>query len=193
MIRATLEAKQRQRFAILEAREKAREEAAAVADGVVETVDLAQARGAEFDVRDAKPGAPAPPNRRLTGLEHLSRRGKITAEQRAAGERYGELYRIVKVEGEIGAMDFNGSAAGAGTALLKVRRDADERADARHELAIARSKFWNQATIMRALDLVCGEEKTPREAAMNGQDAIRIEACAIAGLDMLAWRAKIGA
>ena len=42
--------------------------------------------------RPARPPARAPV-RRLSGLEHLSRRGRISRSQRAAGEAYGSVWR----------------------------------------------------------------------------------------------------
>ena len=80
----------RERLLLLEQRR----EAAAVAAAVGETVALSRARGAAIE-------APAPgrqAHRRLTGLEWLARKGRISAAEAAAGARYGQTYRRAKVE-----------------------------------------------------------------------------------------------
>ena len=48
--------------------------------------------------RPTRPPARAPV-RRLSGLEHLSRRGRISRSQRAAGEAYGSVWRRSQSEG----------------------------------------------------------------------------------------------
>ena len=54
----------RERLKTLEARERARTEARAVAEGVAETVDLARARGAAFEKPAARRGERETPYRR---------------------------------------------------------------------------------------------------------------------------------
>ncbi|HMP63256.1 MAG TPA: hypothetical protein PKA17_09290, partial [Phenylobacterium sp.] len=88
---------------LAEQRARARAEAAAVAAGVAETVALSAARGAEFETPPppAAGGARAVPYRRQTGLDWLARKGRIGARQKAAGERYGVLFRRAAREGAL--------------------------------------------------------------------------------------------
>lgn len=84
----------RERLKILEARERDRTEARAVAEGVEETVALSQARGAAIERAPAADGVKsgrAAPYHRRSGLEWLAAKGKITERQRVAGERYGAI------------------------------------------------------------------------------------------------------
>ena len=46
-------------------------------------------------------GAERPPVRRLSGLESLQRRGRISRSQRAAGEAYGAVWRRSRAEGSL--------------------------------------------------------------------------------------------
>jgi hypothetical protein len=58
---------------------------------------------------------------------------------------------------------------------------------ARRRLAEFRRRLWRQADLVAACDLICGEEKTPREAAAGvDRDAARLEALLKAALDILA-------
>ena len=50
--------------------------------------------------RPARPPTRAPV-RRLSGLEHLSRRGRISRSQRAAGEAYGSVWRRSQSEASL--------------------------------------------------------------------------------------------
>src|SRR4051794_37186202 len=93
----------RERLKTLEARERARTEAHAVAEGVAETVELARTRGAEFDKPAARKGERETAYRRQPGLEWLLRKGRISAAQRAAGEAYGACYRRAAVGAHIGS------------------------------------------------------------------------------------------
>jgi hypothetical protein len=52
-----------------------------------------------------------------------------------------------------------------------------------------RRKLGRQSDLVAACDLVCGEEKTPREAAGADRDAGRLEAVLKVALDILAARA----
>ena len=82
----------RERLKILEAREKGRSEAHAVAQGVAETVALSQARGAAIEKTPAERGGRDTPYQRRAGLDWLAAKGKISEAQRLAGERYGACY-----------------------------------------------------------------------------------------------------
>src|SRR5438270_8882608 len=93
----------RERLKTLEARERARTEARAVAEGIEETVELGRERGGAFDKPAARRGERQTPYRRQTGLEWLVRKGRITARQAAAGEAYGACYRRVGEGAHIGS------------------------------------------------------------------------------------------
>lgn len=49
-----------------------------------------------------------------------------------------------------------------------------------------RARLLRQPDLVAACDLICGEEKTPREAAGGDRDAGRIEAVLKVALDILA-------
>src|ERR1700760_286963 len=83
----------RERLKILEARERSRAEGHAVAEGVAETVALAEARGAAFEKAAPRRGERETPYRRQSGLDLLAHKGRISAAQKAAGERYGACWR----------------------------------------------------------------------------------------------------
>lgn len=68
-----------------------RQAARAVAAGVEETLRLERGRGAAF--AECDDGRERGPCRRQAGLEWLARKGRITADQRAAGERYRDAYK----------------------------------------------------------------------------------------------------
>jgi hypothetical protein len=53
-------------------------------------------------------------------------------------------------------------------------------------LASFRQRLAGQLDLVRACDLVCGEELTPREASENERDAGRLEAVLLVALDLLA-------
>ena len=178
----------RDRLLRLERQAKARAEASAVAEGVAETVALSRSRGQAI----AEPSAGRPRTctqayRRQTGLEWLSAKGRIDAKAKAAGERYGWAYRRVKLEkaipstlgehvrGEFVTPDLESVLAhGEGTVL------------ARRKLGEFRRRLFRQADLVAACDMICGEEKTPREAAAGERDAGRIEAVLKVALDILA-------
>jgi hypothetical protein len=178
----------RERLKILEAREKGRTEARAVADGVAESVALAQARGAEFDKPAARRGERETPYRRQAGLDWLLNKGRITARQKAAGESYGACFRRAGSTPAIGStlevQPSGGLAAGPSLGLLL--KQAAGRLRAEEELADFRRRLFGQSDLVTVCDLVCGQELTPREAGGGDRDAARIEAVLKVALDILA-------
>ncbi|MBU1377210.1 MAG: hypothetical protein KKE02_09965 [Alphaproteobacteria bacterium] len=178
----------RDRLLRLERQAKARAEATAVTDGVAETVALSRARGqAIAEPTPKRHRACAQPYRRQSGLEWLSSKGRIDAAGKAAGERYGWAYRRAKLEKPIpSTLDdrVRGPfvtpsieaviAHGAGTEL------------ARRKLGELRRRLLRQTDLVAACDLICGEEKTPREAATGEREAARLEAVLKVALDILA-------
>lgn len=178
----------RERLVRLERQEKARVEARAVTDGVAETVALSRARGAAI----AEPPAGrkrvcAQPYRKQSGLEWLARKGRLTAGQRTAGERYGDAYRRVKMEPSIpSTLNIRpGRAEAAGPPLAEVLAHGEGTAQAQAVLARLRRRLSHQPDLVGACDLICGEQKTPREAVGAEREAARLEAVLKVALDIL--------
>jgi hypothetical protein len=178
----------RDRLVRLERQAKARAEAVAVAEGVAETVALSRARGAAV-VGGGRGAARAQPLKRLSGLEWLAAKGKISAEAKAAGERYGWVYRRVKLDKAIpSTLDVRIRGQFLAPSLEDVLAHGEGTETARRRLAEFRRRLSGQPDLVAACDLVCGEEKTPREAAAGDRDAGRLEAVLKVALDLLASR-----
>ncbi len=179
-------ARTRARLQGLESRARDRAEAQAVAEGVTETVGLSEARGAVFE----GPPAPGRPYRRQTGLDWLAQKGRISVAQKAAGERYGALYRRAAREGAIrSTLDVRpggGGPSGPGAREEALLMAAEGSAQAAARLAAMRARLWDQTDLIRACDLVCGQELTPREAVTSEREVGRIEALVAVALDVLA-------
>jgi len=183
----------RERLKVLEQRERGRAEAVAVAEGVAETVGLAQARGAAFDKPAARRGERETAYRRQSGLELLAARGRITARQRAAGEAYGEAWRRAGAAPAIGstlAVQPGGGQAG-GPSLAMILKMGAGRAQAEARLAAYRQRLFGQSDLVSVCDLVCGQEMTPREAGGADREAVRIEAVLKVALDLLAMGGRV--
>jgi hypothetical protein len=177
----------RERLKMLEARERARTEARAVAEGVAETVDLDEARGAEFEKTPPVRGGRETPYRRQAGLDWLARKGRITEAQKAAGELYGACWRRAGSASSIGStleVQPSGGMA-AGPSLAQLLRQAAGRQRAEAELAGYRARLFGQSDLVSVCDLVCGQELTPREAGGGEREAARIEAVLKVALDLL--------
>lgn len=177
----------RERLKVLEAREQARNEARAVAEGVSETVGLSQDRGTAFDKAAARRGERETPYRRMTGLEWLARKGRITPAQRQAGEVYGAAWRRAGMGARIGStlevQPSDGSSIGPSLAL--VLRRAEGRMRAEEALASMRARLFTQSDLVNVCDLVCGRELTPREAGGGEREGVRVEAVLKVALDLL--------
>ena len=177
----------RERLKALEARERARTEARTVAEGVDESVELARARGAEFEKPTPRRGERETPYRRQAGLEWLAKKGRITAAQRQAGEAYGAAFRRAGAAQRIGStlevQPGGGSASGPSLAL--VLRRAEGRMRAEETLAAMRARLFGQGDLVDVCDQVCGRELTPREAGGGDREALRIEAVLKVALDLL--------
>lgn len=179
---------ERQRRQLAERREAARAEQAAVRDGVAETAALLEARGAALIRPPVRRGEREKPIRRMSGLEWLLSKGRITPAQAEAGARYGAAYRAVAQVGAIRSiLDDTPRGAGPGRTVAQAVAQAERHAAAGGRLAAMRAgPLCGQRDLIRACDLVCGEEMTPREAAANGVEAARIEAVVLVGLSLLA-------
>lgn len=180
----------RNRLVRLEQQAKARAESAAVADGVAETVALSRARGAA--VVGPEPGRRAPrdtPYRRLNGLDWLAAKGRISEEAKVAGERYGWVYRRVKLEKSIpSTLDVRVRGPFVPPSLEDVLAHGEATDAARRRLTEFRRRLSGHPDLVAACDAICGEEQTPREAAGGERDAGRLEAVLKVALDLLAMR-----
>jgi hypothetical protein len=178
----------RERLKILEAREKGRSEARAVAEGVAETVTLVRSRGGAFEKPAARKGERETAYRRQAGLEWLAKKGRITEGQKAAGEAYGACWRRAGSAPPIGStleVQPSGGLA-AGPSLGLVLKQAAGRLRAEEELTALRARLFGQSDLVTVCDLICGQELTPREAGGGDRDAARIEAVLKVALDILA-------
>jgi hypothetical protein len=180
----------RDRLLRLERQAKARAEAAAVAEGVAETVALSRARGQA--VTGPEPGARgsrAQPYRRQSGLEWLAAKGRIDAAAKAAGERYGWAYRRAKAEQSIPST-LGDRLRGEFLApdIAEVLAEGERTDLARKKLGEFRRRLFVQPDLVAACDLICGEEKTPREAAVGEREVAQLEALLKVALDILAAR-----
>jgi len=180
--------RQQERLRLLEQRAAAQREARAVADGVSETVELSEARGAAFEQDAARSGRREALYRRRTGLDWLISKGRITDSQWAAGQRYGTVWRRVASSDAIAStLDVRmGGGAVGGPPLDAILARAEVSAHAAARLESFRRAVAAQATMVRALDLVCGRELTPREATQNEREAGKLEAVLVVALDILA-------
>lgn len=177
----------RERMLRLEAQGRVRAEARAVAEGVAETVALSRARGsAVAEPPKAQRRVRAQPYRKLSGLEWLEKKGRLNPQQRAAGERYGQAYRRAKAETGLGSSWNAQPDAGppVGRPLSEILAHGEGTARAQAALAALRGRLLHQRDLVAACDLICGEEKTPREAASD-REALRLEAVLQVALDLL--------
>lgn len=177
----------RARLLRIEGQTRDRAEAEAVASGVAETVRLSRARGAA--ITEARGRAPY---RRQSGLDWLAGKGRIGPAAKAAGERYGAAYRRAALAGAIGStLDIQpGGSAPRSPDLQAVLTRGEGTALARQRLAEMRARLMRQPDLVAACDLICGEEKTPREAAAGERDAGKLEAVLKVALDILASGAE---
>lgn len=177
----------RERLRLLEDRK----EAEAVAASVAETVALSRARGAAIE----SPATGRQAHRRLTGLEWLVRKGRISGAAATAGLRYGQAYRRAKAEPSLPST-LNaqpGATAGEGPTIAEVLEHAEGRAQASRRLAHLRGRLLGQADLVAACDQICGEERTPREAGGGEREGVRMEAVLKVALDILAAPEPIAA
>lgn len=178
----------RDRLLRAERQARAQAEARAVMDGVAETVALSRRRGVAFEGPSGK-GARAQPFRRLSGLEWLLRKGRLSPAEAAAGARYGAAYRRAKVDPALpSTLEVQAQAAfsAAGPSLKQLVAHAHGTAEAVGLLGAYRRRLLMQPDLVAACDQVCGEEKTPREAAGGDRDAARLEAVLKVALSILA-------
>jgi hypothetical protein len=155
---------------------------------------VAVRRGGAFDTAPAADGGRETPYRRQSGLAWLLRKGRITAQQAQAGERYGEAFRAASAAPAIGStLEVQpGSGLAAGPSLGLILRQGAGRRQAQAHLAAYRRQLLNQRELVGVCDLICGAELTPREAAGGERDAARLEAVLKVALDILAMAQRAG-
>ena len=188
MSRALDARRARERMLLLDRRTRAQAEAKAVTEGVAETIALSTDRGSAFEQSGATKARRETPYRRQAGLEWLASKGRLNPGQRVAGERYGSVYRRARMEGAIPStlgLESRSSAPGAAP-LSAVLAHAEGTAQAKSRLLHYRRQLCGQATLISAVDLVCGQELTPREAAPTEREAGKLEAVLLVALDILA-------
>jgi hypothetical protein len=183
---------ERERLLRLEQAASARDDALAVDAGVAETVALSRARGqaiAEPSVKRRRAGGQA--YRRQSGLDWLAAKGRIGAAAKAAGERYGLVYRRVKMEKAIpSTLDDRVRGEFVTPSLAETLTHAEGTEVARRRLSDLRLRLGRQPDLVAACDLICGEEKTPREACAGDRDAGRLEAVLKVALDLLSTQPR---
>lgn len=158
-----------------------------MADGVAETVALSRARGqAIAEPTPKRYRVCAQPYRRQSGLDWLAAKGRIDARAKAAGDRYGWAYRRAKLETAIpSTLDDRVRGPFVAPTLETVLAHAEGTELARRKLTDLRRRLYGQPDLVSACDLICGEEKTPREAVAGEREVARLEAVLKVALDIL--------
>ncbi len=150
------------------------------------TEGLRQAQGGEESRQEGREetGAQA----RKEGCEEAQPQVTDSAAARAAGESYGWAFRRARLDPSIpSTLDVRpGGGFPGAPPLEQVLAHGEGTALARRKLAEFRARLSRQADLVAACDLVCGEEKTPREAAADEREAVRLEAVLKVALDILA-------
>lgn len=147
-----------------------------------ETVALARGRGEEIEQAPQKPGEPAKPMLRRSGLEWLRRKGRIDQDQYVAGHRYGDDYRrATEVSLKSCISDQTGSGRDTGLSHQEAREEAFLR------LRAARvAGLQSHPKMIATVDNVCGEGRTVRQlTGDNEADAQQYEAALLIALDLL--------
>lgn len=167
----------------LERQEIRRQDEAANDQRFAENVALDATRG-ELVVAPVKRGDPRKPQRRLTGLELLLSRDVIQHDEAVALRRYGDDYRAATIELSLkSGLDFT-VRGGRELSDDAARKRAIAQQEALKRLQDAQNKgLGGQSDLMRACNLIAGQQKTPREAANDAaRQAERLTwAIAVAG------------
>lgn len=169
-----------------------RVEEAALEERMAETLVLGTMRGEALEQAPQKRGESRKPIRRMSGLEWLHGKKRIDDDQRAAGERYGAVYRRAKGDGAISSILNDERGGGRGVSLSIVMAHSEGTAQAASKLAMYRRQLSGQTGMIRACDIICGEELTPREASTDGHEAGKLEAVLVVALCLLSEIARGG-
>jgi hypothetical protein len=164
-----------------------------VVEAVKESLSLGRRRGAAFETLTPARAGQARTYRRQTGLDWLASKGRLTPAQHTAGLRYGAIYR--KVRGEVALRSSLNlePGQGGGRPLSAVIGQAEARMRASEALVSFRRILGQQASLVAACDLICGEELTPREATETDREAGRMEAVLAVALDLISVNPSSGA
>lgn len=156
----------------------------ATEDGPGDTIHHLRANGVALEIEKVGSKAADIRHRRKPGLLWLHDKGRLTREQYAAGTIYGDSWRIVQGEHRLKSC-LNDSVGGSSQLVADIIAEAEKRAQHRMRLASSRAFVHFHVGMIRALDAICGEEKTPREVHPDRDDAERLEHDLRLALDML--------
>jgi hypothetical protein len=150
-----------QRERLSTARDIEKAERFAVERGVAETIALSEARGDRFTL--ARAGSTGV-RRKKDGLDWLHDKGRISARQKQAGEKYGVDWRRAQPPGLRSCIDDTVRGFGDSPSEARMHSDA--------MLARARALALNgNAALIEACDLVCGAGLKPIDWA-GGDDRL---------------------
>lgn len=149
----------------LERQETRRQDEAANDQRFAENMALDAGRG-ELIAPPAKRGDPRKPQRRQTGLELVLSRGVIQHVEAVALRRYGDDYRAATIELTLkSGLDFT-IRGGVQVTDEAAQKRATAQKEAMRRLEDAQNNgLGGQSDLMRACNLIAGQQKTPREAA----------------------------
>lgn len=146
-----------------------------------DTLVLAEARGEEITRFQSRPGEREKPMRRLSGLDWLWFKNRISTIQMGAGLKYGDTYRrATDVSIRSGANDVY--LGGDGAAGQQKRMEAQDELEDVREVGLA-----GHVELIVLCDMVAGEGMRVRELS-GGNDAVatKKEAQFQVALDLLA-------
>lgn len=145
-----------------------------------DTITIAAARGEPITEFPARPGEREKPPKRLSGLDWLWLKGRITVAQMGAGLKYGDDYRLSTDLSIRSGSNFDRSG-GDGTTSQEIRMEAQRRL-----AAVQRHGLNGHVDLIDLCNRVAGEGKRLRDL-VNGddQEATKKEAVFKVALDML--------
>jgi hypothetical protein len=177
--RKRLEASERARLRLQEWREERSREEAEVKAGVEDAKVRGEATGREAEVERGRV-------RWITGIDWLVRKRILTPAFEALARDYGEAYRLtMEYSGLKSSLNEPTGGTKPGVDPGAVARAAKLRAHASARLHAYRASVHHEPGMVQALDVICGEEKTPREASRNGREADRLQALLLAALHII--------
>jgi hypothetical protein len=146
----------------------------------VETSVLAAARDEDIEVPAERLGEEQRPMRRLSGMDWLWSKGRVTEEQMAAGMKYGDVYRELTETSVPSALRTITGGHDITDTIVR-------RATAREDLSEARGALSDHPGMVDLCDRVCGEGDRLRIIA-EGDDlkAAKLETALLIALDLLA-------
>lgn len=153
-------------------------------DGISEHFDqvltLERARGDGVHKPKQNRGEARKPMHRLDGLGWLTKKGRLTTNQKIAGETYGNHYRLSMPGSIKSGIDF--SVGGGGECEGKLKLNA-----IRHLAKAQTFALHAQPQLIFVCDQVCGEGKLVTEISTKQRDAIELEQTLLIALDLLSY------